>query len=74
MIYRLKRKLAKKNFLITESLTVKRIKCMKKLKVLKEQGKLISYWSYDGAIYYIRDDKPHKKCQFKTLDLQKLDF
>ena len=47
---------------------------MKKLKVLKEQGKLISYWSHDGAIYYIRAYEPHEKCQFKTLDLQELDF
>ena len=47
---------------------------MKKLKVLKMQGKLISYWSYDGAIYYIRADQPHEKCQFKNLDLQEPDF
>ena len=74
MVYSLKRKFTKKNFLTTESLTGKRIKCMKKLKVLKEQGKLISYWSYDGEIYYIRADQPHEKCLFKTRDLQELDF
>ena len=74
MVYSLKRKLAKKNFLITESLTDKRVKCMKKLKVLKDQDKLISYWSYDDAICYCRVDQPHEKCQFKALDLQELDF
>ena len=35
MVYSLKRKLAKKDFLITESLSAKRVRCMKKLKVLK---------------------------------------
>ena len=52
----------------------KLVRCTKKLKVLKKQGKLISCWFNDGAIYYICTDQPNEKCLFKILDLEELDF
>ena len=47
---------------------------MMKMKELNDEDKIASYWSYDGAIYYIRSDEPELKYQLKSISLQKLEL
>ena len=49
------KRLAGKPFLITESLTATRIRCIKKLQLLKRKNEIYSYWTKDGSIYYMEN-------------------
>ena len=54
-IFGTKKRLAGKPFLITESLTATRIRCIKKLQLLKRKNEICSYWTNDGSIYYMEN-------------------
>ena len=60
MIYSLKKKLAGKPFLITESLTRPRKKCIKRLQKLRKKKCIYSYWTNDGNIFYMIEEKGQK--------------
>ena len=57
-IFGTKKRLAEKPFLITESLTATRIRCIKKLQLLKRKNKIDSYWTNDDSVYYISAPQP----------------
>ena len=62
-IFNNKKKLKGKNIFITESLTAKRMSCMKKLGVLRKSQLVHSFWSSDGKIYYTLTENPAKKIE-----------
>ena len=39
-------------YMITEFLTAKRLRCVKKLQELSYKGKISFFWTYDGTIFY----------------------
>ena len=43
--------------MITESLTAIRLRCVKKLQELKYKGKISSFWTYDGSIFYTKKNE-----------------
>ena len=55
LIYSSKKLLAKQPFLITECLTTTRMSCINLLKDLRSKGKILSYWTLDGAIFYTKE-------------------
>ena len=58
-----KKKLKGKNIFITESLTSKRMSCMKKLSILRKSKLVYSFWSSDGKIYYTLTENPARKIE-----------
>ena len=63
LIFSCKKKLKGKNFFLTESLTPKRMSCIKKLNTLREAGKIKSFWSNDGKIFYTLPNKQDKRLE-----------
>ena len=57
-VYSQKRLLKGSDFLLTESLTSKRMGCIQMLKKLRKEKKVNSYWTLDGRIYLTtKEDK-----------------
>ena len=73
-VYASKRKLKGKGYIITESLTKKRLKCVKLLKKLRDDKCLYSYWTREGKIYYtkIRNGKSYHLNSFDKQEIYKL--
>ena len=73
-VYASKRKLKGKGYIITESLTKKRLKCVKLLKKLRDDKCLYSYWTIEGKIYYtkIRNGKSYHLNSFDEQEIYKL--
>ena len=63
IIFNSKKKLKGKNIFITESLTSKRMSCMKKLGILRKSKLVHSFWSSDGKIYYTLTENPARKIE-----------
>ena len=63
IIFNSKKKLKGKNIFITESLTPKRMSCMKKLGILRKSKLVHSFWSSDGKIYYTLTENPARKIE-----------
>ena len=63
IIFNSKKKLKGKNIFITESLTSKRMSCMKKLGILRKSKLVYSFWSSDGKIYYTLTENPARKIE-----------
>ena len=47
--------------LITESLTKKRMRCIQKMKILRHEAVITSYWTVDGKVFYSLPNDPKKK-------------
>ena len=53
----MKRLLRGTGYMITESLTAIRLRCVKKLQELRYKGKITSFWTYDGTIFYTKKNE-----------------
>ena len=62
-IYSNKRKLKGKNYFISESLTAMRTSCVKLLESSRKEGTILSHWTSDGEVFYIKVDKPETICR-----------
>ena len=68
-IYFNKKKLEGTVFLITESLTAPRLRCLKILEELRKQKK-ISFWTIDGNITFMKENS---KTKIWVEDIHKID-
>ena len=46
--------------------------CVKSLDSMRKQGIIISHWTVDGEVYFIKKDESSKIC--RVLDYTKTDF
>ena len=53
--------------LITESLTKKRMQCIQKMKILRHEAVITSYWTVDGKVFYSLPNDPKKKLHLASL-------
>ena len=61
LIYSRKKMLKGQNMSITESLTKKRMQCIQKMKILRHEAVITSYWTVDGKVFYSLPNDPKKK-------------
>ena len=71
VIFNCRKKLKGKNFFLTESLP-KRMSCIRKLSILQDAGKIKSFWSNDGKIFYSLPNKQDKQLELKINYLNKI--
>ena len=73
-VYAPKRNLKGKGYIITESFTKKRLKCVKLLKELRDDKCLYSYSTIVGKIYYtkVRNGKSYHRNSFDKQEIYKL--
>ena len=55
-IYKKKKLLKGKSYFISESLTNTRMLCVKSLDAMRKQGGIISHWTVDVEVFYIKKD------------------
>ena len=60
LIYSRKKMLKGQNMSITESLTKKRMQCIQKMKILRHEAVITSYWTVDGKVFYSLPNDPKK--------------
>ena len=61
--YSNKKKLKDKNYFISEPLTAMRSFCVKLLESSRKEGTVLSRWTSNGEIFYIKADKPKTICR-----------